>query len=384
MSATEIDIETWCDEMLPDLYDEGMFDYEEISEEVWEGVSQAMGFLEDAFSDEEERDSMEDTLIEAARDWFRAHHNLQLDLIAPLSADDIHDLCSRPQTAQHSADWYSQRRNRLTASEFNQILDGRRGALLRQKVAPVVEGAATDRPFASPVGIAQSDGDMNATTWGHRFESVVRDIYEQELAGPGSVNDSLGRFTHARIPWISASPDGIVTKGPLAGRLLEIKAPKTRQPGDFVPPEYYVQMQIQMEVCDVDVVDFVEAQFAQRPVAALTAEDKKAIKKASWKGRIEVRGTLENPTYRYTKAVEDLEDAIFPDETDAPLLEQTVWWLVGWYPRTVLRNKIWWHTIGWPNAELFWAEVLSLREVVPLKSTSDVIEHVGGGWMGQA
>jgi hypothetical protein len=384
MSATEIDIETWCDEMLPDLYDEGMFDYEEISEEVWEGVSQAMGFLEDAFSDEEERDSMEDTLIEAARDWFRAHHNLQLELIAPLSADDIHDLCSRPQTAQHSADWYSQRRNRLTASEFNQILDGRRGALLRQKVAPVVEGAATDRPFASPVGIAQSDGDMNATTWGHRFESVVRDIYEQELAGPGSVNDSLGRFTHARIPWISASPDGIVTKGPLAGRLLEIKAPKTRQPGDFVPPEYYVQMQIQMEVCDVDVVDFVEAQFAQRPVAALTAEDKKAIKKASWKGRIEVRGTLENPTYRYTKAVEDLEDAIFPDETDAPLLEQTVWWLVGWYPRTVLRNKIWWHTIGWPNAELFWAEVLSLREVVPLKSTSDVIEHVGGGWMGQA
>jgi hypothetical protein len=384
MSATEIDIETWCDEMLPDLYDEGMFDYEEISEEVWEGVSQAMGFLEDAFSDEEERDSMEDTLIEAARDWFRAHHNLQLELIAPLSADDIHDLCSRPQTAQHSADWYSQRRNRLTASEFNQILDGRRGALLRQKVAPVVEGAATDRPFASPVGIAQSDGDMNATTWGHRFESVVRDIYEQELAGPGSVNDSLGRFTHARIPWISASPDGIVTKGPLAGRLLEIKAPKTRQPGGFVPPEYYVQMQIQMEVCDVDVVDFVEAQFAQRPVAALTAEDKKAIKKASWKGRIEVRGTLENPFYRYTKAVEDLEDAIFPDETDAPLLEQTVWWLVGWYPRTVLRNKIWWHTIGWPNAELFWAEVLSLREVVPLKSTSDVIEHVGGGWMGQA
>lgn len=383
MSATEIDIETWCDEMLPDLYDEGMFDYEEISEEVWEGVSQAMGFLEDAFSDEEERDSMEDTLIEAARDWFRAHHNLQLELIGPLSADDIHGLCSRPQTAQHSADWYSQRRNRLTASEFNQILDGRRGALLRQKVAPVVEGAAPDRPFASPVGIAQSDGDMNATTWGHRFESVVRDIYEQELAGPGSVNDSLGRFTHARISWISASPDGIVTKGPLAGRLLEIKAPKTRQPGDFVPPEYYVQMQIQMEVCDVDVVDFVEAQFAQRPVAALTADDKKAIKRASWKGRIEVRGTLENPFYRYTKAVEDLEDAIFPDETDAPLLEQTVWWLVGWYPRTVLRNKIWWHTIGWPNAELFWAEVLSLREVVPLKSTSDVIEHVGG-WMGQA
>ena len=377
------DIDTWCDELLPDLYDEGMFDYEEIHEEVWEGVAQAMELLQEAFDDEDERESMADTLTEAARDWFRAHHNMTLELINPLSADEIQTLCSRPQTSQHSADWYSQRRNRLTASEFSQILDGRRGALLRQKVAPVPAGAATDRPFASPVGIAQSDGDMNATTWGHRFESVVRDIYEQELAGPGTVCDTLGRFTHQRIPWLSASPDGIVTKGPLAGRLLEIKAPKSRQPGDFVPTEYYVQMQIQMEVCDVDVVDFVEAQFAQRPVAALSAADKKAIAKAAWKGRIEVRGEQENPdswSYNYSKAVEDLDDAVLPS-VDKPLLEDTVWWLTGWFPRTVLRNKTWWRTMGWPNAELFWAEALSLRDQTEIRKVrSDVIEHVD--WMG--
>ena len=377
------DIETWCDELLPDLYDEGMFDYEEIHEEVWEGVAQAMELLQEAFDDEDERESMADTLTEAARDWFRAHHNMTLELINPLSADEIQTLCSRPQTSQHSADWYSQRRNRLTASEFSQILDGRRGALLRQKVAPVPAGAASDRPFASPVGIAQSDGDMNATTWGHRFESVVRDIYEQELAGPGTVCDTLGRFTHQRIPWLSASPDGIVTKGPLAGRLLEIKAPKTRQPGDFVPTEYYIQMQIQMEVCDVDVVDFVEAQFAQRPVAALSAADKKAIAKSAWKGRIEVRGEQENPdswSYNYSKAVEDLDDAVLPS-VDKPLLEDTVWWLTGWFPRTVLRNKTWWLTMGWPNAELFWAEALSLRDQTEIpKVRSDVIEHVD--WMG--
>jgi len=377
------DIDTWCDELLPDLYDEGMFDYEEIHEEVWEGVTQAMEVLQEAFDDEDERESMADTLTEAARDWFRAHHNMTLELINPLSVDEIQKLCSRPQTSQHSADWYSQRRNRLTASEFSQILDGRRGALLRQKVAPVPEGAATDRPFASPVGIAQPDGDMNATTWGHRFESVVRDIYEQELAGPGSVNDTLGRFTHQRIPWLSASPDGIVTKGPLAGRLLEIKAPKTRQPGDFVPPEYYIQMQIQMEVCDIDVVDFVEAQFTQRPVEALTVADKKAIAKSAWKGRIEVRGTQENPDtwkYVYSKAVEDLDDAVLPSD-DMPLLEDTVWWLTGWFPRTVLRNKTWWRTMGWPNAELFWAEALSLRDQTDnRKVRSDVIEHVD--WMG--
>ena len=388
------DIETWCDELLPEIYEEGMFDHEEIHDDVWEATTEAMdALLDEIDDDEEEREKMADALTEASRDWFRAHHTLTLELISPLPQEDIAAICNRPQTAQHSADWYSQRRNRLTASEFSQILDGRRAALLRQKVAPVPEGAATDRPFASPVGISQADGDMNATTWGHRFESVVRDMYEQELAGVGCVNDSLGRFTHPRIPWISASPDGIVTKGPLAGRLLEIKAPKSRQPGEFVPAEYYVQMQIQMEVCDIDVVDFVEAQFAQRPVAALTEADKKALVTARWKGRIEVRGTLEQPdtwSYRYTKAVEDLEDATFSDEdkdTDKPLLEDTVWWLTGWYPRTVLRNKQWWQSVGWPNAELFWAEVLSLREVQPLTSTSkntgkeEVIEHIGG-WLG--
>ena len=388
------DIETWCDELLPEIYEEGMFDHEEIHDDVWEATTEAMdALLDEIDDDEEEREKMADALTEASRDWFRAHHTLTLELISPLPQEDIAAICNRPQTAQHSADWYSQRRNRLTASEFSQILDGRRASLLSQKVAPVHEGAATDRPFASPVGISQADGDMNATTWGHRFESVVRDMYEQELAGVGCVNDSLGRFTHPRIPWISASPDGIVTKGPLAGRLLEIKAPKSRQPGEFVPAEYYVQMQIQMEVCDIDVVDFVEAQFAQRPVAALTEADKKALVTARWKGRIEVRGTLEQPdtwSYRYTKAVEDLEDATFSDEdkdTDKPLLEDTVWWLTGWYPRTVLRNKQWWQSVGWPNAELFWAEVLSLREVQPLTSTSkntgkeEVIEHIGG-WLG--
>lgn len=372
------DVETWCDEVLPEIYDEGMFDFEEISEEVWEATTQAMDPVLDAIDDEEEREALADTLTDAARDWFRAYHTTNLELIAPLPESDIQTMCKRPQTAQHSADWYSQRRNRLTASEFSQILDGRRGALLRQKVEPPpAEAVAMDR---HPVGIAQEDGNMNATTWGHRFESVVRDIYEQELAGVGSVNDALGRFTHPRIPWMSASPDGVVTKGPLAGRLLEIKAPKTRQPGDFVPPEYYIQMQIQMEVCDVDVVDFVEAQFAQRPVEALSDKDKGAIAAAQWKGRIEVRGYLEDPrtwSYCYSSAVEDLVDAIIHyeiEDTEKPILEETIWWLTGWYPRTVLRNKLWWQSIGWPNAQLFWAEVLSLRDQANL--SKDVIQHV--------
>jgi len=373
---SDLDIEVWCDETLPELYDIAMFDCEEISEDVWESVATAIEPLLEIFDDddEDEREALSTQLNEAAAEWFRVHHALQIDLIEPVPAAVVAALQSKPQTAQHSADWYSQRRNRLTASEFSQILDGRRGALLRQKLST----ETGDRVGAAPVGIAQQDGEMNATTWGHRFEPVTRRIYELEIAGVDTVCDTLGRFTHPTVPWLSASPDGLIVKGPLIGRLIEIKSPKTRQPGAFVPIEYYVQMQVQMEVCDLDVVEFVEAQFKQRPFDALTIGDQVACNKAAWKGEIEVRGHLEDSStwrYRYTEPVEDLHEAVFTDDPvlDAlPLLEHSVWWLTGWYPRTVLRNRAWWDSVGWPNAQLFWAEVSSLRptDLLTLEETA--------------
>ena len=386
----------WCDEHLPEIYNSGMFDQEEIADEVWATVSATAHETVLQFLDDTEQEKMNEELHDAAQEWFRAHHDLVIDAIAITSPKE---LMSRPQTTQHSADWYSQRRNRLTASEFAQILDGRRGALLRSKVAPITEGS--ERSTSMPVSIAQIDGEMVATSWGHRFESVTRDIYELELAGVGMVCDTLGRFQHQMVDWLSASPDGVVMDGPLAGRLVEIKSPKTRKPGEFVPAEYYIQMQIQMEVCDVDAVDFIEAQFAQRPVfhltatssqPALEAKDAAAISAARWKGRIRVFGRLDDSStwcYRYSTPVEDLEDAIIPDgPTDMPLLEESVWWLTGWFPRTVLRNRNWWEETGWPAAQMFWAEVQSLRDMdgpasaVSEAASDNVISHVG--WAGRS
>ena len=394
----------WCDEHLPDIYNPGMFDHEEISDETWVTVSAtAQETVLQFLDDDDAHAQMNEQIHDAAQEWFRAHHDMMLEAITVMSPAE---LLKRPQTSQHSADWYAQRRNRLTASEFAQILDGRRGALLRSKVAPVPEGAAADRPASTPVSIAQPDGEMVATSWGHRFESVTRDIYELELAGVNTVCDTLGRFQHQIVEWLSASPDGVVLEGPLAGRLVEIKSPKSRQPGEYVPGEYYVQMQIQMEVCDVDAVDFIEAQFAQRPIIhlpgigatrepiELAAAAAAAVKAARWKGKIRVFGRFEDPNtwcYRYSVPVEDLEDletAVVPDGPDGmPLLEESIWWLTGWFPRTVLRNRNWWEEIGWPAAQMFWAEVQSLRDLdgpaaaAPGARSDDVISHIG--WVGR-
>lgn len=396
-ALSDDDILIWCDENLPDLYDPGMFDEEETADAVWDAVTQLVedtllvAFEDDPTSD---KDALAERVHDAAEEWFRDRHELLVDSIpvAPPTA-----LLERPQTAQHGADWYSQRAQRLTASEFSQILDGRRAALLRAKLNPPPE-----RPHGQPVGIAQPDGEMNATTWGHRFERLTRQVYEQEIAGPGTVCDTLGRFQHQIYPWLSASPDGVVLSGPVAGRLVEIKSPKTRQPGVFVPGDYYAQMQIQMEVCDIDAVDFIEAQFAQRPVflsdlgkREFAPEDTAAVEAARWKGRIQVYGFVELPEtwrYRYTDPVEDLPDAVFADpvptldDAPLPLLEESVWWLTGWYPRTVLRNASWWEETGWPAASEFWAEVESRRgeAAIAVVTETDTITLIGsGGWAGR-
>ena len=366
-----MDLAAWCDEFLPAIYNPGLFDDEETTDDVWESVSQA---IEASQIDDEET---KEEILDTAGDWFRAHRDLEIDSLEPIPQEQIQSILDSPQTTQHSADWYTQRKNRLTASEFYQILTGSRERLLKTKLE-----AQGDRPAMSPVALAQSDGEMVATSWGHRFEPVVRDIYE--LENDATVFDRLGRFTHRDYSWLSASPDGIVTKGSTAGRLIEIKAPKNRQPGTYVPAEYYVQMQIQMEVTDLEAVDFIEAQFEQTVIYSAVHEvvqvDQVEPHEGTWTGQINVYGVLEDSTswsYVYSRPVKSRAEIVMPP-SDLPLLESSIWTLKAWFPRTVLRNRTWWDTVGRPEAETFWAEVLSRRDLTASEST---IEHVGG-WLG--
>lgn len=369
------DYTAWCDTHLPDLFDPGLFDDEETTEETMDVVQQqfqetVLDLMDVEDTTAEEREAMTDAALEAAETWFKVQKAAIVAAIEPLPATLLKQITTREQVAQHSADWYAQRRNRLTASEFAQILDGRRGALLRQKIAPASEAADS---YGSTVALAQEDGAMTPFSWGHRFEPIVRAIYEQEIAGPNSVNDSLGRFSHRSIPYLSASPDGIVMTGALAGRLLEIKAPKSRQPGPFVPYEYYVQMQIQMEVTDLEAVDFIEAKFQQRHVGSLSPEDEVALVNAAWKGRIQVVSSKDGILrYIYSVPSEDLDDATLkvPQEGE-DLIEDTIWWLVALYPRTVLRNPEWWSSTGQPAAAAFWVDVEAGRT-----KAADTIELV--------
>ena len=69
-----------------------------------------------------------------------------------------------------------------------------------------------------------------AIAWGVKYEAVVQTIYSQMC-----LDDTLefGLLCHPTIPFILASPDGILAKNP--GRMLEIKCPSKRKVGP-VPP----------------------------------------------------------------------------------------------------------------------------------------------------
>jgi hypothetical protein len=77
--------------------------------------------------------------------------------------------------------------------------------------------------------------------------------------------DDFGCIQHDKYSFIGASPDGIVVNEDSCrfGRMLEIKNVVSREITGTPKKEYWVQMQLQMEVCDLNECDFLETKFIE-------------------------------------------------------------------------------------------------------------------------
>jgi hypothetical protein len=105
-------------------------------------------------------------------------------------------------------------------------------------------------------------GSDNPMAWGQKYEPVTAAIYErlnQTRLG------EYGCIKHPDFPFLGASPDGINVEqeSPIYGRMLEIKNIVNREITGVPLDQYWVQMQTQMEVCDLDECDFVETRFKE-------------------------------------------------------------------------------------------------------------------------
>ena len=184
----------------------------------------------------------------------------------------INYLMNVPQPEQRTPEWYEFRYNHITGSNAWKIFstDSARRQLYYEKLVP--------QDVKSSGGYSSNNLSDNPMNWGHKYEPLTTQFYEY-------YNDvkvgEFGCIPHKDIPFLAASPDGIVIEGPLIGRMLEIKNVVSREITGIPKMDYYVQMQIQMEVCDLDECDFVETKFTEFDSYQDFMDDEEFVKKGN-------------------------------------------------------------------------------------------------------
>jgi putative phage-type endonuclease len=172
------------------------------------------------------------------------------------------------QPAQRTPEWYAFRNNLVTASNIWKVFGSPASynSLVCEKCRPLPEPDALIVNESTYVNV---DSPLH---WGVKYEPLSVAIYEYRNK---CVVGQFGCIQHPRVACIGASPDGIVVspESDDYGIMLEIKNVVNREITGIPSLAYWVQMQVQMEVCDLDDCHFVETQFKEYPEAVTTADD---------------------------------------------------------------------------------------------------------------
>jgi hypothetical protein len=313
-------------------------------------------------------------------EYFLFQHTLAIQNLAS-NPSSVQRLQQMPQSAQKSSAWHNESLNMLTGHEFGAVCYGTARAyemVVQKKCAtPVIADALA--PHSQVVFTYSEEGKLSAFKWGWRFEPVVRDVYQCCFA-EGHIDDTLGRIRHPTLPRLAASPDGLITSGPRCGRLVEIKSPITRELTGVIPLEYYCQMQLQAEVCDVEAVDYIEMRFVSivlKPGEPLPDYSAIMAAKNPWMGKICVLaikpdGEEQMDPAKYTYAYSELYPSSaegFAEccawlpvlENNQIIIEQSIWYVYDLFTKVVLRNRRWWAAVGYPAYVKFWQDVDKAR-----------------------
>jgi hypothetical protein len=209
--------------------------------------------------------------------------------------------------------------------------------------------------------------------WGVKYEplsiSIYEDVYSTKI-------ESMGCITHDTYSFIGASPDGINSKSEslLYGRLIEIKNVKSREIDGTICEPYWIQTQIQMEVCDINECDFLETKFVEyecyNDYLADIGEETTNIEyeyvgypNIFYKGLIiYFHKDLEGPTYVYKPlSIKTVEEESIWETTIIQQYEgngyqwitNIYWKLVTFNCQLILRNKFWFSK-ALPYISRFW------------------------------
>ena len=168
-----------------------------------------------------------------------------------------------PQPEQRSDAWFALRKEMITASSAATLIPKKKKYMKEYLEQYNLYDSFKDDPskgfnpysnrrefFLDKCGHRTFFGN-EATRHGQKFEDVACAIYSRHI------NEHIyefGLIPHPILHYIGASPDGISE----SGIMLEIKVPMRRKITGIVPVVYWVQVQLQLEVCNLEICDFVE------------------------------------------------------------------------------------------------------------------------------
>jgi putative phage-type endonuclease len=179
--------------------------------------------------------------------------------ITPISeiTDQINYLNKIPQPQQRTQEWYEFRHKLITASNAYKVFesDCTQNQLIYEKCQPLK--IVSSEPIHSKC--VNVDSPLH---WGQKYEPISVMYYENMY------NTTIGDFgciQHSKYTFLGASPDGINidSTNPRYGRMLEIKNIVNREITGIPKKEYWIQMQLQMEACNLDECDFLETRFVE-------------------------------------------------------------------------------------------------------------------------
>ena len=170
---------------------------------------------------------------------------------------------------QRTPEWYESRRGKITASEVADILvKGRaKDEVFGKTAISYLNGKVAER-FMEPDMFLYYTEDVKksapAMRWGNEYESTAREQYE--LATGKKVMDCPFTELKGYEGYVGGSPDGRLST---LDRIIEIKCPygitnhiehcKWNKPEDLAKgnPQYYAQVQLNMEITGTKLCDFI-------------------------------------------------------------------------------------------------------------------------------
>ena len=265
---------------------------------------------------------------------------------------------SKEQPDQRTKEWYEFRWNLLTASSIWKAMDSTAmiNSLIYDKCKPIKI-------------LSKSSVNINSPFHqGHKYEPLSIMMYEYMY------NTKIGEFgciKHDTIPFLGASPDGInIDKtNKRYGRLLEIKNPVSDRKLNGVPKkDYWVQMQIQMEVWCLDECDFLETRFKTYENEEEYEKDGTFTKTKDnkYKGIILQFHDGNEPIYKYPPfqisrdKFEIWSENCIEENSNFTWIGYTYWYLDNYSCALVLRNKHWFKKVK-PILENVWNTIKKER-----------------------